>query len=119
MRAYLRLSDSPGPAIEYPVETDLEIGRAEEGWGLVLRQTGMETALGREDAMASRRHAVVYFEGSRLLIRDMGSLNGTMVNRQPLPEWIRKEGSAPIQLRDGSTIMIGNTEIEVRIDATD
>jgi len=116
MRAYVKLSKSKGPAAEFPIEGILEIGRASTGWGLVLRQEGKETPLGVQDAMASRRHASVYFEGSQLMIRDIGSLNGTMVNNRPLPEWIKKKGSAPLQLKDGSTIKIGNIEMEVRID---
>ncbi|MFC1999812.1 FHA domain-containing protein [Chloroflexota bacterium] len=116
MKAYVKLSKSKGPAAEFPIEESLEIGRAGTGWGLVLRKDGKETPLGVQDAMASRRHASVYFEGSQLMIRDIGSLNGTMVNNRPLPEWIKKKGSAPLQLKDGSTIKIGNIEMEVRID---
>ncbi|MFC2000307.1 FHA domain-containing protein [Chloroflexota bacterium] len=117
MKAYVRLSKSQGwPAAEFPIEGSLEIGRANIGWELVLRSAGKETRLGVQDAMSSRRHVSLYFEGGQLMIRDVGSLNGTMVNNRPMPEWVKKKGSQPLQLKDGSIIMIGNTEMEVRID---
>jgi len=117
MKAYLKLRNSKGPAAEFAVEGGLEIGRADTGWELVARQEGKETPLGVQDAMASRRHAAVYLEGGMLMVRDLGSLNGTMVNDRLLPEWVKKKGSAALQVKDGSVIKIGNTEMEVRIDA--
>jgi len=118
MKAYLRLVKSEGSAAEFPVEGSLEIGRAATGWNLVLRKEGKETPLGVQDAMASRQHASLYFEGGQLMIRDAGSLNGTIVNNRLLPQWVKRKGSAPLRLKDGSTIKIGNTEMEIRIDAT-
>jgi diguanylate cyclase (GGDEF)-like protein len=48
----------------------------------------------------SRNHAKIVNSGRRLLIRDLGSTNGTYVNDQPVEEWI---------LRDGDLIKIGRT----------
>ena len=48
----------------------------------------------------SRNHAKIVNSGKRLLIRDLGSTNGTYVNDQPVEEWI---------LRDGDLIKIGRT----------
>ena len=78
MKAYLRLVKSTGPAVEFPIEGSVEIGRAARGWGLVLRKEGQEFPLGVEDAMASRWHALLYFESGQLMVRDAGSLNGTI-----------------------------------------
>jgi pSer/pThr/pTyr-binding forkhead associated (FHA) protein len=117
MRAYLRLAKAAGPIVEVPVENSLEIGRADAGWDLVARAEGRQTPLGVQDAMASRRHACVYFEDERLMVRDLGSLNGTTVNDRALPDWAKRRASAAAPLTDGSVIKIGNTEIEVRMDA--
>jgi pSer/pThr/pTyr-binding forkhead associated (FHA) protein len=55
-----------------------------------------------EDAMVSRRHAVLEFhiDGS-VLLRDLGSRNGTYVNGERLPE------NQPTPLRNGDSIRIG------------
>lgn len=118
MKAYLRVVKGAGPATEFPVEGSIEIGRAARGWGLVLRREGEEISLGVEDAMASRRHALLYLESGRLMVRDMGSVNGTMVNNRLLPQWVTRKGSAPRRLRDGAIIKIGSSEMEIRIDTT-
>lgn len=116
MKAYLRLTSGEGPSPEFPIEGKLEIGRATTGWGLVLRKDEKETSLGIDDALASRHHVSLYFEKDKLMIRDMGSVNGTMVNGQVLPKWAKREGSESIVLKDGSIIKIGNTEMEIKID---
>ena len=48
----------------------------------------------------SRNHAKIVNSGQRVLIRDLGSTNGTYVNDQPIEEFI---------LRDGDLIKIGRT----------
>ncbi|MFH2005650.1 MAG: GGDEF domain-containing protein [bacterium] len=48
----------------------------------------------------SRNHAKIVNSGKRVLIRDLGSTNGTYVNDQLVEEWI---------LRDGDLIKIGRT----------
>ena len=98
------------------MEGSLEIGRADKGWGLVLRREGEEIPLGVEDVLASRRHASLYFDSGQLMIKDLGSLNGTRVNNRLLPHWVKRRGSAPLHLKDGSIIKIGNTLMEIRLD---
>jgi pSer/pThr/pTyr-binding forkhead associated (FHA) protein len=39
-----------------------------------------------DDVTVSRRHAEFYRDGSRFAVRDVGSLNGTYVNRQRIEE---------------------------------
>ncbi len=48
----------------------------------------------------SRNHAKIINSGSRVMIRDLGSTNGSYVNDQPVEEFI---------LRDGDLIKIGRT----------
>ena len=117
MKAYLKLVEGRKPGPEFPVEERQVIGRATAGWDLVLRAGGKEIPLRVYDALVSRQHASLYFEGGQLMIRDLGSLNGTAVNGRLLPQWVKRIGSAPLPLKDGFIVKIGNTEMEISIDA--
>ena len=55
------------------------------------------------EARISRKHALIKF-GDDLTIEDMGSLNGTFVNRGQ-----RLEPGSPATLKDGDEIIIGKT----------
>jgi pSer/pThr/pTyr-binding forkhead associated (FHA) protein len=75
-----------GPAIEGPT---LAV-RAGGPPGAVFRLTGDSVAIGREpscpvfldDVTVSRRHADIDLSGGTVTLRDLGSLNGTYVNRR-------------------------------------
>lgn len=62
--------------------------------GDVFEPTGDRTVIGRspecdiflDDVTVSRRHAELVGTGGRFLIRDLGSLNGTFVNRHRIEE---------------------------------
>jgi FHA domain/zinc-ribbon domain len=45
-----------------------------------------------DDVTVSRRHAEFYRQGDRFIVRDVGSLNGTYVNRERIEEAILNEG---------------------------
>jgi pSer/pThr/pTyr-binding forkhead associated (FHA) protein len=73
-----------------------------------------ELLLGRElpgisglggDPKLSRRHARVFVQGSRLIVEDLGSTNGTWVNDQRL--------TGPHQLQVGDRLRLGQTGFEV------
>jgi len=71
-----------------------------------------ETTIGRQgcdlvlaDPEVSRRHAEVVVSGEGLVIRDLGSTNGTHVNDRPI--------DGPHPLRGGDRIRLGNTVFEV------
>ena len=59
-------------------------------------------------ASVSREHAELTMSGDRLLVRDLGSSNGTFVNRQ------RVDGVAP--LRMGDVLHVGSVELRLRRD---
>ncbi len=61
------------------------------------------------EARISRKHALIKF-GETLTIEDIGSLNGTFVNRGP-----RLEPGSPAALNDGDEIIIGKTFFKVSV----
>lgn len=81
----------------------------EQGSNLIGRwdpDTGAfpEVDLDAEDteAKVSRKHAVIYLSASRATIEDIGSLNGTFVNRGP-----RLDQGMKYELNSGDEIIIG------------
>jgi CRP-like cAMP-binding protein/Fe-S-cluster-containing hydrogenase component 2 len=56
-----------------------------------------------EDSQMSRSHAVIVCEGSRFLLRDLNSTNGTLVNGEAVTE---------IQLQPGDVIEMGEMQME-------
>ncbi len=79
--------------MSHPVDGDLIIGRG-EGCGLVL-----------DDETVSTDHAELSRRGSRYLITDLGSLNGTVVNG------LKIDRPTPLNARDA--IQIGPFRLEV------
>jgi hypothetical protein len=61
------------------------------------------------EARVSRKHALIRV-GEQVTLEDIGSLNGTFVNRGP-----RLEPGAPVSLKDGDEIIIGKTFLKVAI----
>jgi predicted component of type VI protein secretion system len=62
------------------------------------------------EAKISRKHALIRLEGGKITIEDIGSLNGTYVNRQP-----RLQPGNPLDLKDGDEIIIGKTFLKLSI----
>jgi pSer/pThr/pTyr-binding forkhead associated (FHA) protein len=68
---------------------------------------GDRTTIGRspdndiflDDVTVSRKHAVLSQNGNELLIEDLGSLNGTFVNRRRI--------ESPTRLESGDEVQIG------------
>ena len=69
------------------------------------------TSLGRhpestiffDDITVSRRHVEAEFDGHVVVVRDVGSLNGTYVNQQQL--------DIPVELNDGDVLQIGKFKL--------
>ncbi|MER6130104.1 FHA domain-containing protein [Streptomyces sp. NPDC001795] len=80
-------------------------------YGSPLRLTGVRSVLGRDpgcdiridDPYVSARHAVLSRSGLNVVLEDLGSANGTLVNDRPL--------HAPWTLRDGDVLTLGNVSI--------
>lgn len=90
----------------------------EDGNNLIGRwdpETGAfpEVDLDQDDpeAKVSRKHALLRIESGKITVEDIGSLNGTYVNRQP-----RLAPGTPVELKAGDEIIIGKTFLKLVID---
>ena len=90
----------------------------EDGNNLVGRwdpETGAfpEVDLDADDpeAKISRKHALIRIDGGKITIEDIGSLNGTYVNRQP-----RLQPGTPVELKTGDEIIIGKTFLKLIVE---
>jgi FHA domain-containing protein len=90
----------------------------EDGNNLVGRwdpETGAfpEVDLDADDpeAKISRKHALIRIEGGKITVEDIGSLNGTYVNRQP-----RLAPGAPVELKSGDEVIIGKTFLKLTVE---
>jgi phosphoserine phosphatase RsbU/P len=72
---------------------------------LITLGRATECTIPIKDRYLSRRHAEIAFDDDAWLVRDLGSVNGTLLNGT------RLNGSAP--LRPGDRIKLGDTEILV------
>ena len=63
--------------------------------------------------MTNEDHAelIIRFEGGKITVEDIGSLNGTYVNRQP-----RLMPGNPVELKSGDEIIIGKTFLKLVVD---
>lgn len=78
----------------YELGDELTVGRA----------SGCQIAL-PDDTYASQLHARIFRRDGGVFIEDLGSTNGTFLNR--------KKVSAPVELRRGDRLQIGKTVLEV------
>lgn len=90
----------------------------EEGNNLIGRwdpETGAfpEVDLDQDDpeAKVSRKHALIRISNDKITVEDIGSLNGTYVNRQP-----RLQPGNPVELKAGDEIIIGKTFLKLVVD---
>jgi hypothetical protein len=68
---------------------------------------GEQATLRLPDVGISRRHARLDFDGSQVVLTDLGSTNGTMVNGQRV---------TAVALNPGDMIQIGTTSLTFRVD---
>src|SRR5579863_1476208 len=63
------------------------------------------------EAKISRKHALIRIEGDKITIEDIGSLNGTYVNRQP-----RLSPGSPAEIKSGDEVIIGKTFLKLVVE---
>jgi pSer/pThr/pTyr-binding forkhead associated (FHA) protein len=80
---------------EFALGDEVTVGRA-GGCGILLA----------EDTFVSQLHARLYRRNGDLFVEDLGSTNGTFVNK--------KRVTAPAAIRKGDRIQFGRTTVEVR-----
>lgn len=94
---------------EFPLEADKNlIGRWDPETG-----SFPEVDLEQDDpeAKISRKHAMIIIENGKFTIEDIGSLNGTYVNRGN-----RLVPGTPAELKSGDEIIIGKTFLKLVVD---
>jgi FHA domain len=62
------------------------------------------------EAKVSRKHALIRIDAGKITVEDIGSLNGTYVNRQP-----RLQPGTPIELKNGDEVIIGKTFLKLTV----
>ena len=80
---------------EFPLGDEMTVGRA-GGCGVLLT----------EDTFVSQLHARVFRRDGDLFVEDLGSTNGTFLNK--------KKVGAPLVIRKGDKVQFGRTTLEVR-----
>lgn len=63
------------------------------------------------EAKISRKHALIRIADGKITVEDIGSLNGTYVNRGS-----RLQPGTPIELKTGDEIIIGKTFLKLTVD---
>jgi len=123
-------AEAPAPAAAVgtvPFKAKLKVVRGgrkdqefplEDGNNLVGRwdpETGSfpEVDLDADDpeAKISRKHALIRIAEGKITVEDIGSLNGTYVNRGS-----RLQPGSPVELKTGDEIIIGKTFLKLSID---
>jgi hypothetical protein len=63
------------------------------------------------EAKISRKHALIIIDGGKITIEDIGSLNGTYVNRGN-----RLIPGTPLEIKSGDEVIIGKTFLKLIVD---
>ena len=101
------IADEDGPLDEIAAEGPALVVRSGGGRaGEHFTPQGDRTTIGRspdndiflDDVTVSRKHAVLVESGGEIRIEDLGSLNGTFVNRRRIDSAIRLESGDEVQI---------------------
>ena len=90
----LKVVDGEPKGKTFDLGDELTVGRA----------AGCQVALS-DDTFVSQLHARLFRKDGRYFVEDLGSTNGTFLNR--------KQVSAPVALRRGDRLQVGKTVFEV------
>jgi len=106
-----------GRDVSVPITGSIVIGRSDRDY-TVLAKSGLDSiSLGISDATVSRSHACIYLESGKLMVKDVGSKNGTIVNDLPLPGWKPGQESRPVEIKGDATIKLGhNTQVRLIVE---
>jgi len=110
----LRVLNGPGQGRTFPLNAlRLVVGRNAPPANVV--EIDLSACELGTPAMVSRRHAELQRVNGELLIRDLGSTNGTWVNGERLMAHSGDtcQPSVPKMLKAGDRLLFGNLEVEV------
>jgi pSer/pThr/pTyr-binding forkhead associated (FHA) protein len=104
--AALALASPDGNRFDFPSKDEIVIGR-EDPVSEVFPDIDL-TDLGGMESGVSRKHAVVHRAGASFTIEDMGSTNGTYVNKK------RIQPHAPQAIKPGDEVRFGKLSLTVQ-----
>ncbi len=102
----LVLASPEGGTLDIPAKDEVMIGR-EDPISEVFPDVDL-TALGGLEKGVSRKHAVIHHAGADYTVEDMGSTNGTFVNRK------RIQPHAPETIKPGDEVRFGKLSLSVK-----
>ncbi len=104
--AKLVLASADGSRLEVPVKDEIVIGR-EDPISEVFPDLDLTGMQGMENGV-SRRHAVIHRSGGSYTLEDMGSTNGTFVNRRKI------QPNVPQTIGPGDELRFGKLSLTVQ-----
>ncbi len=102
----LMLATPDGNTLDIPSKDEIMIGR-EDPISEVFPDVDL-TGLGGLEKGVSRKHAVIHHAGGDYTVEDMGSTNGTFINRK------RIEPHAPEVIKPGDEVRFGKVTLSVK-----
>jgi pSer/pThr/pTyr-binding forkhead associated (FHA) protein len=104
--AELAFASPDGSTLEIPSKEEVMIGR-EDPISEVFPDVDL-TGLGGMEKGVSRKHAVIHREGADYTVEDLGSTNGTFVNKK------RIQPHAPQTIKPGDEVRFGKLALSVK-----
>ncbi len=104
--AKLILTSPEGNTLDIPAKDEVVIGR-EDPIREVFPDVDL-TALGGMEKGVSRKHAVIRHAGTDYTVEDMGSTNGTFINKKRIPP------HAPEAIKPGDEVRFGKLSLSVK-----
>jgi pSer/pThr/pTyr-binding forkhead associated (FHA) protein len=102
----LVLMSSDGSKLEIPTKDEVVIGR-EDPISDVFPDVDL-TSLGGMEQGVSRKHAIIHRSGSDYTVEDMGSTNGTYINKKKI------QPRAPQMIKAGDELRFGKLSLSVQ-----
>jgi pSer/pThr/pTyr-binding forkhead associated (FHA) protein len=102
----LVLASSDGSTLEIPAKDEVVVGR-EDPISDVFPDLDL-TDLGGMDKGVSRKHAVIHRSGSDYTVEDMGSTNGTYINKKKI------QPHAPQAIKPGDELRFGKLALTLQ-----
>jgi len=97
---------------DFIVDRPLVIGRSPGHAAGVAAGTAAGVEVPSGETGVSRTHAELLVDGWAVLVRDLGSANGTYVLPAGISEWFRLEPDHAIQIEHGTVIAVGEFELK-------